>query len=327
MNNELISVIIPIYNVENYLYDSIQSVLRQTYKNIELILIDDGSTDESLSICKKFQIEDKRIKIITQSNQGISYTRNVGLREAAGKYIIWVDSDDYIKKDMIEKLYYLIKKNDADMSICNYIKGSDRDYKFQDGNGSELIFDGKQGLDYLYKDNHFSFIMAASWCKLIKKSLYEGLEYPNGKLFEDIYMSHYLIQRCQKIVFIDQIMYYYYQWSESILGTNFHIGKLDYLDWFKERIAFFKKLHYDELQEKARLQYLHALMWEYSRVKDILHDNDCAKKIVKEYKENYTFGTYNPLFTHETKWYMLKFYISPYLTNLLDKVKSKLGVG
>lgn len=327
MNCELISIIIPIYNVEEYLCDSIESVLKQTYTNIELILINDGSTDKSLDICKKYAKKDERIKIINQKNHGIAYTRNVGLWNAEGNYIMWVDSDDYIKEDVVEILYNEMRKYDADITICDFMKGSDRNYIFpRKETNDQLVFNHKQGLEYIYANDHFSFVMTASWGKLIKKHLYEGLVYPEGKLFEDVYMSHYLIHRCKKIVFVNQIMYYYFQWSESILGNNFNIKKLDYLEWFKSRINFFNEYNYLNLKEKARLQYLHALMWEYSRAKDILHNKEIARKIVKEYRLYYTLGTYNPLFEHETKWYMLKFFLSPLLTDFLEKIKGKLGV-
>ena len=105
------------------------------------------------------------------------------------------------------------------ISICDFIKGSETDYIFQDSNDIAVeCFDNKRGLELIYKNDHYSFIMAASWAKLIKKDLYNGLQYPDGKIFEDIYMSHHLINKCTKIVFTNEVMYYYYQWPESILG-------------------------------------------------------------------------------------------------------------
>lgn len=325
----LISVIIPIYNVERYLYQCIESVLRQSYKNIEIILIDDGSTDESGKICDEFSKKDERIIVIHQKNQGIAEVRNRGVREARGEYIFWIDSDDYVSEDIIEELYNNVVQCEADISICNYTQGSERKYHFEldKCEGQMECFDYKRGLELIYESSHFSFIMAASWAKLIKKSLYEGLNYPSGKIFEDIYMSHKLIRKCQKIVYTDKVMYYYYQWPASILGKKLYIEKLDYLGAFEERIHFFHELNLPELEEKARLQYLHALMWEYSRAKDILHNRMMVKHIKKEYRKYYTFGTENKEVRHETKGYMLGFYISPFCLDFLNKVKGKLKKG
>ena len=324
-NEELISVIIPIYNVELYLRDSIESILAQTYTNLEIILIDDGSTDHSGEICDEYKVKDKRIRVIHQENHGIAYVRNRGVKEAQGKYLCWIDSDDYISASMIEELYEHLIETDADMSICNYTQGYEREYRFEcDAKEDIQIFDYKKGLELIYESHKFSFIMAASWAKIIKKSLYEGLEYPNGKIFEDIYMSHKLISKCNKIVYTDKIMYYYYQWPESILGKKLHKAKLDYLGAFEERIHFYHELGFDKLSEEARIQYLHALMWEYSRAKDILHDKEMVVKIKKEYRKYYKIGSENKKMEHETKWYMWSFFVSPWFTDFLNKVKAKL---
>lgn len=327
MEKELISVIIPIYNVEQYLPECIESVLRQTYKNLEVILIDDGSGDRSGMICDEYAMKDDRIVVIHQENQGISKVRNKGVEESKGEYLFWVDSDDYVDKTIIETLYQNLIQHEADMSICNYTQGSERAYSFENGAEKVEIFGCEKGLELIYESHHYSFIMALSWAKLIKKSLYKDLKYPNGKIFEDIYMSHKLISRCDKIVYTNQVMYYYYQWPESILGKKLYVEKLDYLGAFEERIRFFHKLDLPELKEKARVQYLHALMWEYSRAKDILRNKDMVKHIKKEYRKYYTFGTENENVKHETKAYMFQFYFSPFMVDFMGKVKGKLHRG
>ena len=239
--------------------------------------------------------------------------------------MFWIDSDDYVCETMIEELFHNLITYQADMSICNYIQGSEREYVFQNDSVKPVeVFGYKKGLELIYESHKYSFIMAASWAKIIKKSLYTGLEYPEGKIFEDIYMSHRLISRCEKIVFVDKEMYYYYQWPESILGKKLYKAKLDYLGAFEERIHFYKELGLSELSERARIEYLHALTWEYSRAKDILNDNAMVKDIKKKYREYYRFGTENMKVKHETKGYMLSFYLSPFLTDFAGKVKTKL---
>lgn len=327
MDNELVSVIIPVYNVQEYLDKCISSVINQTYKNIEIIIIDDGSTDNSLSICKKYSAADKRIKLISKKNSGISATRNLGLKETNGEYIFWVDSDDYVADYAIEELYRNIKKYNCDMSICEFVQGSEKDYSFDKKNSEPLIFDNVTGLNMIYKNHHFSFVMAASWAKLIKKSLYDGLIYPEGKIFEDIYMSHHLINRCKKIVYLDETMYYYFKWPESILGKKFGIEKFDYLGAFEERIQMFGDLKYFDLKAKATIQYLHALIWEYSRAKDILHNKTLVRFIIHKYRKYYYLGAFNSEAIQETKLFMFLFYISPFLTDLNGKILAKLKRG
>ena len=325
MTNELITVIIPCYNVEKYLSECIDSILNQTYPCLEILLINDGSTDSTGDICDRYKQKDSRIRVIHQSNKGLAATRNIGLKAAKGKYIFWVDSDDYVCLNIIEKLYRLLIDYSADMSICNYIDGPSRNYVFNSKKYFIECIDSRQALNYIYKNPHYSFVMVAAWAKLIKKSCYDSLKYPEGKIFEDIYISHHLINNCQQIVYTDEIMYYYYQSPNSILGKKFYKAKLDYLGAFEERIHFFESLGYDELKEKARIQYLHALIWEFSRVKDILHDSEMVKTIVKQYRKYYTLGTMNQEIKNETRAYMFTFYVSPYLRDFIDKVKCKLS--
>lgn len=324
MENELISVIVPVFNVEKYLKKCVDSIIGQTYDNIEIILIDDGSTDNSGTICDSYLQIDSRVQVFHCDNNGVSSARNKGLKHSNGKYIFWLDSDDYISRDCISVLYSLIKRYDSDMAICNYVDGEDRDYIFNDDNCEVKSFDSKIGLENIYKNHHYSFVMAASWAKLIRKELYEDLEYPEGKIFEDIYISHYLINKCKKITYINKIMYYYFQWSKSILGKELYKAKLDYLEAFEDRIVFFDNLGYYSLKEKARIQYLHSLIWEYSRAKYILEEKRITKEIVKSYRKYYTIGTFNPNLRNENKKYMFIFYISPRIAEIMDIVKNKI---
>lgn len=325
-DEKLITVIIPVYNVERFLSRCIDSVLSQSYKNLEILLIDDGSTDGSSEICDHYAERDYRIKVIHQKNQGIAAVRNVGVLKATGEYLFWLDSDDYVSEEIIYKLYNNLEKHHAEMSICNFAKGMESEYTFQSKKNAECIeFDAKYGQEMIYKDDHYAFIMAASWAKLIKKELYDGLKYPEGKLFEDIYMSHHLIQRCSKIVYTDEILYYYFQWPESILGKTLRIEKLDYLDAFEDRILFYEKMNDFKLVELARVQYLHALIWEYSRAKNILHNPKMVAKIKKAYRKYYRFGLKNTEIPNETVGYMFAFYISPELREFMDKIQSKVS--
>lgn len=327
MNNSLISVIIPSYNVEKYIGKCIESVINQTYLEIEIIIINDGSTDNTLSVCQEYALKDKRIKIINQDNKGIAEARNIGIAHANGEYICWIDSDDYMDKNIIKILYSLIKDYSVDLAICDYIKGTDEKYEFKYSKDDRVhLLNREKALAKIYENNHSSFIMNASWAKLIKKQLYTDIKYPSQLLFEDIYMSHKLIARCHSIAYVESPLYYYYQRDTSILGKSFNEKKLHYLIALKERISFFNDLNLKNIEELALKHYLHSLIWEFSRAKDILKNKELVNKIVKEYRKYYRFGIFNEKYKHETKLYMLLFYISPYLTDLIDKMKSKVGI-
>ena len=182
MNYYLISVIVPIYKVEKYLHKCIDSILAQTYTNLEIILVDDGSPDNCGKICDEYAAKDSRIKVIHQPNGGLSAARNAGLDIATGDYIGFVDSDDYIAPDMYEKLYNALVKNDADMAICDY-------QRF----GNELPYDEMSlttevitGLQAMEKQNtviNCSFVVA--WSKLYKSFIFSNVRFPVGKINED----------------------------------------------------------------------------------------------------------------------------------------------
>ncbi len=162
--------------------------------------------------------------MIHQTNQGIATVRNAGIKLAKGDYLFWIDRDDYIKENIIERLYENLVAYDADISICDFIKGSEINYIFPEENNFTVeCFSNQHGLELIYKNDHYSFIMAASWAKLIKKSYIMVYHILMVKYLK-IYISHHLINICKKIVFTNEVMYYYYQWPESILGKQFSYG-------------------------------------------------------------------------------------------------------
>ena len=326
MENKLITVIIPIYNVQQYLPKCIESVLNQTYSNLEIILVDDGSSDLSGSICDEYAERDKRIKVVHQETGGVSSARNTGLDHATGEFICWVDSDDYISSSLVAELYALVMKYDVNIAACNYLQGTEREYQFksQDNNTPQLL-STEQAFDYLYKDGHHTFIVNASWGKLIKKNLYEGLRYPEGRIFEDIHVTYQLIGKCDSIIYTDEVLYYYFKHSKSIMHSPFDKHKQDYLDALEARITYFREKKYYDLYEKARISFLHSLMWEFSRSKDILKDKKSTDYIIEKYRQYYKEGDHNPLYKHETVKYMSDFNRNPYLLDIKQKIKSKLG--
>lgn len=237
---ELVTVIIPVYNVKSYLSKCIESVEKQSYKNIEIILVDDGSNDGSFSICKEFSKKDKRIKLFHTKNLGLSHARNVGLDYATGEYIVFVDSDDYIHKNMINTM--LSKAGNADLVICNYEKIlSNGDQKIpQDAKClKDDSWSFKQFWEHYYLDRLGVFCCVA-WNKLYKKELFKGIRYPINKIHEDEYIINDLIERCNCIKVISDSLYFYVQRQGSIMHSSYN-GYFDGAEALLNRCHLFEK--------------------------------------------------------------------------------------
>ena len=256
MADEKVSIIIPIHNVERYLNRSVESVLQQSYRNIEVLLIDDGSTDNSGKRCDEWKEKDARIRVIHKKNGGVSDTRNAGLDAATGDFIAFVDSDDYTAPDMIEKLYAAQKKYNADMSICGF--------QFVDENGTPIteknrklpkiegVFSGRDAIKYSAEYNWYYNVL---WNKLFKKALFSEVRFPKVTVCEDLLASHQLLELCQTIVCIRDIGYYYVRRNGSILNTRSGRTDLDRARAFLEHASFFYE---HGLQRGAGRAYLQA---------------------------------------------------------------------
>lgn len=208
---DLISVIVPVYNVQKYVAKCVEGILVQTYRNIEVIIVDDGSTDESGRICDKFK--DQRIKVIHKKNGGLSSARNVGIEMSAGRFICFVDSDDYIDIDMVESLYKACCLYESDLSMCRYhIVGSNT---FDECEISDelCVYTGEQALEEMLKGR----IKSLAWNKMYKRELFADIRFPEGKVYEDIYIMHKIFLKCKKIVSIPNKAYYYVWRNGSIM--------------------------------------------------------------------------------------------------------------
>ena len=222
----LISVIVPCYNVEQYLPKCVDSILNQTYKNLEIWLVDDGSPDKCGEICDEYAQKDTRIKVIHKNNGGLADARNVALDVMTGDYVVCVDSDDYISPKHIEGLYYLIEKYGADVSInnsCNFFEGT-MPYPAKKSN-KDIVFDsGMKAVEAMFYQEMFD---TCAWGKMYKAELFEGIRYPKGLLFEDLPTTYKLLLRAKKVVFNDEQSYYYLLRKDSIEGAAFSPHKLD----------------------------------------------------------------------------------------------------
>ena len=244
---ELISIVVPIYNVEIYLEKCIETILNQTYKNIEIILVDDGSTDSCKDIADEYVKKDKRIKVIHKENGGLSDARNAGIKIAKGRYICFVDSDDYIEKNYIKILYETIIRNNADISICSYknvyIDGSQKEdrTKTQVCNNIEAI------RELFTKARN---IETVTWNKMYKIDLFlhNKIEFPKGKLHEDNFTTYKLFYFSNKIAYVDEILYNYRQRENSIVSI-YNEKRLVILEVTKDIRMFFEDKEVELTQE------------------------------------------------------------------------------
>lgn len=223
----LISVIIPVFNVEKYLINCIESVISQTYKRIEIILVNDGSTDNSGNICDKYEKKDSRIKVIHKENGGLSDARNFGIENSNGQYITFIDSDDDIENYYIEYLYNLLLKYKTKMSIAAYTIIS-KDKKINIGQGyDEKLLSTEECLNRILSEKGFTI---SSCAKLYNKDLFNDIRFPKGKLNEDNGTTYKLILKCDEIAYGDKSIYNYYKRENSIMTSSFNIKKIDLIE-------------------------------------------------------------------------------------------------
>ena len=214
----LITVVVPVYNVESYLKKCVTSICNQTYAALEIILVDDGSTDSSGKICDNLAMADPRTKVLHKKNGGLSEARNYGIAAARGEYIAFIDSDDYIEVSMLETLFSNLDKYNADISVCAY----DMEYPQQSAVISEgnslIVYAKEEAFKVLLHKNNIGVIPCN---KLYKTSLFHNVRYPVGQHFEDINTTYKLIANAAKIVYEPKVFYHYVQRTDSINGINF----------------------------------------------------------------------------------------------------------
>lgn len=238
-DDKLVSVIIPMYNAEKYIEKCLISVISQNYSNWEIILVNDGSTDKSASICKKYAETENRIVFIEQENKGLSEARNAGLSKAKGDYICFVGSDDWIDESYLSDMYMVVEKNHVDMVLCGLSFAYDDEIKEYDLHCKEGYLSKENFVHKLATNEIESFAVN----KLFKAEVIRDTRFKKGVYFEDVVFLNNIIERINSIYVVNKPLYYYYLRSDSIMHTRTIKRDLDYFDAFYERynLSFFSE--------------------------------------------------------------------------------------
>lgn len=312
-NNEYeISIIIPVYNVEKYVKKCIDSVLEQSFKDFEVILVNDGSTDSSAIICNKYRDKDDRISVINKKNGGLSSARNIGIEKSRGKYITFIDSDDFISKDYIKRLYYNIINNKADISICNnkrfQVEKDTNEYKV---NNKTLVFNAEKCLENLYGEGWSNYVTA--WGKLYRKELFNNIRFPEGKINEDLYIMYKVYLSANKIVYNDSELYFYRYREDSIMNKKLTYKNFDELEAFENNINFYIENKYYNLEKKSIHRYCYHLKCFYERFKKENGDIRGLKIIRRKHKDIKRYIKDKDYYTLEER----RFINAPWCNNVL----------
>ena len=290
-DNELISIIIPVYNIEKYIHRCIQSIINQTYRNIEIIIVDDGSTDNSGTVCDELAKADNRIFVYHKQNGGAADARNYGLEKATGSYIGFVDGDDFIHPQMYELLLQTAIQYNADLTACKNVRENEQ--KFMASRFDEDTIESKVKIidpfEAVIRPHELDI---CPWNKLYKTSLFEEIKYPAGKMCEDEFVFHHIIFAAQKIRLLDIPLYYYENREGSVMyGINekrIEDGNEALLD----RVSFVAENKWTDILPYAIMNYCDFCIYhyrnlkknsdEYTKIMERLHDR--VRSILNSYK-------------------------------------------
>lgn len=319
--NPLVSIVVPIYNVKDYLSVCLDSIKNQTYKNIQVLLVDDGSTDGSSSVAKGYAADDERFIYIRQQNAGLSGARNTGKASATGEYIAFIDSDDWLEPDYVNRLTQKAMENDADIVVCGFQKNSDvtavTTFK-----GEEYLSKTKamEVLGNIFTPEYL--LINVAWNKLYKRSIFDKVDYPVGKIHEDEYSIHHIIDKADLIVTIPDVLYHYRIREDSITGStnNENFKHFDIAEAHLDRVAHCRNQMYEScyrLIVYSLFEEIIQLMFRYS-------DDVCIKhKLYSKFRWlmlRESLKNYNQLDTHQKKEYLLMILSPRAYRNRVEKI-------
>ncbi len=290
---DLISVIVAVYNIADYARKGIDSVRAQTYRHLEIIVVDDGSTDGSGALCDRIAAEDGRVRVIHKKNGGLADARNAGLAAAGGSYIGFVDGDDWIDPDMYEKMLGAMKEQGADVGICRY-RQVHRDHTVDESRDRAVLFEGQEALRYYVQETKEYAIQNAAWNKLYKREILAGLLFPAGKWYEDILFTTKALNRAECCIYLDTACYNYIIDREgSIMNTQ--AGPrifTDLIPAYYEKTSFLEEAGKPELAVIHNYHFFRRLLLLYHQIEesDLADKENCLArltKIIQDNKEHY----------------------------------------
>ena len=284
-----ITIIVPIFNSANYLISCLDSIISQTYQNLEIILVNDGSTDSSPQIIQDYHHKDSRIKIINQKNQGLSGARNSGLKHTTGDYVTFVDSDDQINPKMIQAMLDALQQSSADIAVCSFKEIlPDNRVKGFSHNHPKQTFTTEAALANMLQENGF---MVSATMKLFPTRYFDDIKFPVGKLHEDVGITYKLIMKATKIVFIPNEYYIYMHHNDSIINQNFDHRKLDLIELTDQMCDDIDK-HYPNLKNITNERRMRA---RFSILRQIPINDPKTKELLKYLKIHQSFIINNPM--------------------------------
>lgn len=270
---EKISIIIPVYKVQDYLAECIESVQRQTYNNLEIILVDDGSPDDCGSICDRYAAQDQRIYVIHRQNGGAACARNDGLDYATGDYISFIDGDDWIPETAVERLYQGLKEYDADCSVGRMIMVLDKNGILTPKKKPAAPLKCETSTEAIKR----VMLTGSSMCnRLFKRQAFDGIRFPVGRINEDEVAAVHVYAACRKIVFLDQFTYYYRKRPNSITTSGFTLRTVDMYYNSIDNLAFIRK-ELPELETCAEFKYIKYMLYCYVNLRKLRKDPDARR--------------------------------------------------
>ncbi len=282
---ELVSVIVPIYNVEEYLPKCVDSIIAQKYTNLEILLIDDGSPDRSGEIADSYAEKDKRIHVIHKKNGGLSDARNAGIDVALGDYLVFIDSDDYVHSEMISRMMEAVKNTSSDMAVCAVKSVKENEMLTSDseiGNYEITVIERmEKRTEYFFEKHCVEFNVA--WNKLYPARFFKKIRYPFGKIHEDEFTTWKILEMAERVVYIGEPLYFYVQRETSIMGEKFSMKRFMRLEAYDERIDRYLKTDNRIWLEKILFLYRLFLL-EYAKE---MRKNGMDETELKKYREHY----------------------------------------
>lgn len=337
-----VSVIVPVYNVEQFIRRCIDSILRQTFTDYELFLIDDGSTDSSGLICDAYAEQDKRIRVIHQENQGQAAARNHGVAAANGEWVCFIDSDDEVHAQMLELLYHAITDGHVGISMCSVAEGDSVPESFSSPRGEKYAVHtvDQDYLDMLYdQGGHRCWIVCG---KLIRTEIVRNIPFTAGRIYEDNAVACRWLYEAKKVADIDEQLYYYRVNPNGTTKSAFSLKRLDYLWALEEIIKFFKKIRYRRLQKRFCTNYVRAAVSYYWIVRNEFRLSDRQDEIAKgmrrvfwknmgliEFPDGYRLQAYDIMFPRVMRFYWMaqegkRVYRDAGVTGIIEKVRHHL---